>query len=138
MARSAALAAFVVSVIIAVAMVLLTVPAPLSVTNVRAFPVTGSPSAMVTLDIRNEGRADRLVDARAAGTKLTVLKSPVSTGLPIPAKSEVSLAMEAGHIMLMSVEAPLVPGASLPIDLEFAKGGVQTVKAMVSDASNNR
>jgi copper(I)-binding protein len=123
----------VVSALIAVAMVLVSGPAPIAVTNVRAFPVAGSSSAMVVLDIRNEGPADRLVEARAPATKLTVLKAPVTSGLPIPARSEVSLAMEAGHIMLMGVEAPLNAGAALPIELDFAKGGTQNVKAVVSD-----
>lgn len=131
MARSAALAAFVVSVLIAVAMVVLSGPSPIAITNARAIPVAGSSSAMVMLDIRNEGRPDQLIDVRAPGTKLAVLKSPASTGLPIPARSEISLAMEAGHIMLMGIEAPLIAGAALTMELDFAKSGTHAVKALV-------
>ncbi len=132
MARIVAIASVVLGALAGVAWLLTSGPSPISVTNVRAVAVADAPSAMVTLDIRNDGPPDLLIDARSSGTKLTVLKSPNAKGLPVPAGSSVSLAMEAGHIMLMSVEAKLAPGAALPLEIDFERAGTIAVKAVVA------
>ena len=125
-----ALAAFLVAAWLA-----LIQPAPISLRNVRAVPVPGAQSAMVVLDIVNAGAPDRLIDVRASATKLAVLKSPRTEGLPVPAEAEVSLAMEAGHVMLMGVAPALEEGTFLPLELEFERAGVIAAKARVAPST---
>lgn len=105
---------------------------PVLVGTVVAHPIEGSTSVMVTAEFANPGPPDRLMDVRSDVAKLSVLKSPRTHGLPLPSGSTPSLAMEAGHIMLMSVTGDVAEGARIPLTLLFERSGEMPVLADVT------
>lgn len=101
--------------------------------NVVAHPVPGAPhTAMVTLTIENRGGPDVLVEASSATARLAFVKALKTRGIPVPADSSPELSMEAGHIMLMGLEAPLSPGMQVPFSIRFARSGEMEVSATVA------
>lgn len=105
---------------------------PIFVSDVTAHPIAGSASVMVVAEFANPGAPDRLMDVRSDVAKLSILKSPRAHGLPLPSGSSPSLAMEAGHIMLMSVSSDLKAGAEIPMTLVFERFGQMDVTATVT------
>ena len=133
MRKPALLAAIVIAVVAAIgALLWRDVSAPV-IKEVRAHPVLGAQSAMVTLQMTGGAAPDRLVDVSSPIAKLALVKSPRSLGLPVPAGGTATLAMEAGHIMLMGLDGALEPGRALPMVLEFERAGPVPVRAVVSE-----
>lgn len=103
--------------------------------SVTAVPVPTAPNnLMVTLTIENPGGPDRLLDVTSDVAKVAVLKAPDTFGLPVPAGSNPSLAMEAGHIMLMGLSDAPAAGTLIPMVLEFERAGSVATKALVQSA----
>jgi len=102
--------------------------------DVRAMPVPGAPNAvMVTMALANASDVpDRLTGVRADQAKMAMLKSPDTTGLPVPAGTRPELAMERGHIMLMGLPDAPAEGTLIPLTLIFERSGEMAVKARVT------
>ena len=95
----------------------------------------GSGVAVGYLKIRNDGdEPDRLVSASApfAGetemhqTTMTdgvMQMRPVSEGVPVPAKSAVTLEPGSYHLMFMRLTEPIREGDTLPLKLTFERAG---------------
>jgi copper(I)-binding protein len=100
----------------------------------------GQSSGAVYATIVNDGGADELV-AVSSGAGNAMLHSNDSVDgvarmrmmarLPIPARSRVTLAPGAAHIMVMGLKAPLAAGSRFPMTLQFAKAGPRTVQVAV-------
>lgn len=106
--------------------------APVLVGKVTAHPIAESNSVMVTAKFANPGPPDRLMEVRSDVAKLAVLKSPRTHGLPLPSGSTPSLAMEAGHIMLMSVPGDLNADDEVPLTMVFERSGEIPVRAKIT------
>jgi hypothetical protein len=108
----------------------------------RAVP-DGSEVAVGYLTIRNDGdEPDRLVSASApfAGetemhqTTMTdgvMQMRPVSEGVPVPAKSTVTLEPGSYHLMFMRLTGPIKEGDTLPLKLTFERAGIVDVTIQV-------
>lgn len=106
--------------------------------DVRAMPVPGAENnLMVTLTIENPGGPDRLLDVTSDKAKVAVLKAPDTVGLPVPSGGSPSLAMEAGHIMLMGLPDAPAEGTLVPLTLEFERAGSVATKALVQPMGMN-
>jgi copper(I)-binding protein len=100
----------------------------------RATP-KGSPVAAGYLTIENQtGSPDRLIEVRSAVAKkvdlhTTTIKNGVSSmqsvqdGLVIPANGSVTLQPGGSHLMFIGLNAPLVEGDHVPVELLFEKAG---------------
>jgi copper(I)-binding protein len=109
----------------------------------RATPPGVSVGA-VYLTINGGSADDRLVGAsteRASMVQLhTIEESDGVTamrhvdGVAVPARSQVVLAPNGTHIMLMGLTGPLVAGETFPLGLRFEKAGEQTVRVVVRAA----
>ena len=120
-------------ILVAVAIMVWPKSSPILAQDIQAHLVNGSDnSVMVTMTLRNPGGPDRLIEVTSDVARLALLKAPDTGGLPIPAESEPSLAMEAGHIMLMGLTAPAPEGTLVPMTLHLASGASLPVKARVS------
>jgi copper(I)-binding protein len=103
----------------------------------------GSEVAVGYLTIRNDGdESDRLVSASApfAGetemhqTTMTdgvMQMRPVSEGVPVPAKSTVTLEPGSYHLMFMRLTGPIKEGDTLPLKLTFERAGSVDVTVQV-------
>jgi periplasmic copper chaperone A len=103
----------------------------------------GSEVAVGYLTIRNDGdEPDRLVSASApfAGetemhqTTMTdgvMQMRPVSEGVPVPAKSTVTLEPGSYHLMFMRLTGPIKEGDTLPLKLTFERAGSVDVTVQV-------
>jgi periplasmic copper chaperone A len=105
----------------------------------RATPGISKTGA-VYLTIRSP-QADRLVSASTPVAQAAelhesemtgmVMKMRPLAGVTIPARHPVAFKPGGMHIMLMGLKAPLRPGESFPLTLDFTKAGPQTVTVMV-------
>lgn len=92
-------------------------------------------------------RADRLVGASTPRAAMVHLHDVIESGgvtkmraveeVPIPAGERVTLAPKGLHLMLMSLEAPLVAGQTFPLTLQFADSAAQTVTVTVRAATGD-
>ena len=95
----------------------------------------GSEVGVGYLTIRNDGdEPDRLVSASAAFAGETELHQttmtdgvmkmrPVTEGVPVPAKSTVTLEPGSYHLMFMRLTQPIKEGDALPLKLTFERAG---------------
>ncbi len=103
-----------------------------------SVPQQASSAAYFT--IRNSGGADTLVsvstpigNASLHSTEMTdgIMRMRPLDSLDVPANSTVQLKPGGTHVMLMGLDAPLAPGATVGLDLTFAKSGERHVNATV-------
>jgi periplasmic copper chaperone A len=86
------------------------------------------------LTIRNTGAApDRLIEVRTKFPRTMLHTTEVDAngvarmiamdGVAIPARGDVTLAPQAGHVMMMGLEAPLLDGQKIDATLVFETAG---------------
>lgn len=123
-------------------------PTPLQITEIWTRPTgPGVGTGAGFLRIRNPGPQDeRLLgatSARAAAVELHQLiehdgvigMRPLADGLAIPAGGEVRLAPGGTHLMLIDLQAPLLPGERVPLRLRFERAGELPVALHVESAA---
>lgn len=103
----------------------------------------GSEVAVGYVTIRNEGdEPDRLVSASAPFAGATEMHQttmtdgvmrmrPVSEGVPVPAKSTVTLEPGSYHLMFIRLTGPIKQGDALPLKLTFERAGSVDVTVQV-------
>jgi copper(I)-binding protein len=105
----------------------------------------GQSSGAVYATIVNDGAADQLVEASTpVGTAMLhgndasggVARMRVMADMLISARSRVTLAPGATHIMLMGLKAPLAAGTRFPLTLRFATSGPRTFEVAVVAAGS--
>jgi copper(I)-binding protein len=95
------------------------------------------------LDIRNNGRADRLVSVQTSVGGTVQLRAPVAqhtgvltmrtvTGIPIPANSLVQLNPDSYHLLITGAGA-MYDGKDITLRLTFADAGTITILALVTN-----
>ena len=116
--------------------------ANISVTNAwtRATPGNAT-NAAVYLRIGNIGaEPEKLIGARAEMSERVMIHSgggqmAAVESLDIPGEDAVLFAPNGNHIMLTDLRSPLLEGDSFLVQLEFEKGGSQTVSVQVLAAN---
>jgi copper(I)-binding protein len=113
------------------------------------LPAAAAPRVTVAfLDIRNDGGADRLV---AAGTSVggrVTFRAPAGHGMrmpamtmttvpaiAIPAGSTVRLLPDDAHLLITGA-GPMQPGQDITLTLTFARAGIISVTAQVTDPAS--
>ena len=107
----------------------------------RATSATAS-SAAVYMTIANEGGEDRLASVTTTAARDATLHTmsmdggvmrmrPITDGAPVPAKGSLTLAPSGTHLMLTSLQRPLVPGERIAARLRFARSGEREVAIAV-------
>ena len=106
----------------------------------RATPGNAT-NAAVYLRISNNGtEPERLIGVRAAMAERAEIHTGGATmaaveGLDVPAGETLAFAPNDNHIMLIDLRAPLLEGDSFLVQLEFEKGGSQTIAVPVGTAN---
>jgi copper(I)-binding protein len=107
-------------------------------------PVPTTPGTTVAyLDIRNNGKADRLISAQTsvggrvqlrvpAGRRAGVLTMRTVASIPIPAESMTLLNPDTDHLLITGA-GPMQDGKDITLRLTFANAGTVTVIALVTD-----
>ena len=95
------------------------------------------------LDIRNNGKPDRLISAQTSVGGTVQLRAPVAryagiltmhtvSGIPIPANSMTLLNPDSDHLLITGA-GPMHDGKDIMLRLTFANAGTVTVIAMVTN-----
>ncbi len=116
---------------------------PISVTTAYVPQPTKPGDTVAYLDIRNNGRADRLVAVRTSVGGTVQLRAPVTSGgqvlfmhtvadIPIPADSLVRLNPDSFHLLITGA-GPMHDGKDIWLYLTFADAGTITVLAEVTN-----
>jgi copper(I)-binding protein len=110
---------------------------------VRATP-PGARTGAAYLTIENRSGADRLLGAASPAARALELHTHVSEGgvqrmvrlmeVEIPAGATVAFAPGGLHVMLIDLAAPLAPGGTVALRLEFANAEPIEVSVPVIDA----
>ena len=105
----------------------------------------GQTGGAIYATIVNDGGADELVGvSTGAGNAMLhsnesvdgVARMRMMAALPVPARSRVTLAPGAVHVMLGGLKAPLAAGSRFPATFTFAKSGARTVEVAVVAAGS--
>ncbi|MGB0410660.1 MAG: copper chaperone PCu(A)C [Pikeienuella sp.] len=110
----------------------------ITLTNARAsvHNMDGAEAIAVTLDISNQGDADRVIFASSPDAKLAIFHGVTDlSGAPVPAGATPSLSLDGAHIMLLGVKGDLVDGRLIPLTVSFANAGDVSTKATLSVAA---
>jgi len=85
--------------------------------------------------------ADTLVEASAPIIdssevhRITAADTSRKNGLPVPARTRVTLAPGSTHVKLVNLGQPLDENSTLILNLEFAQSGLQRVRVPVQSSS---
>ncbi len=111
--------------------------ADILVTNGVVAPIEDQPdSVRVYFRIENAGGPDKLLGASSPMADKAVLYSPeADNGIPIPGRSQPSLAVDGAHVVLSGLSGSLNDGQLVPVTLEFEQAGPVSGKARFADAS---
>jgi copper(I)-binding protein len=115
----------------------------ISVTSAYVPQPTKPGTTVAYLDIRNNGRADRLVAAHTSVGGMVQLRARVQSGsgalvmravadIPIPADSLIRLNPDS-YQLLITGAGPMHDGKDIWLQLTFADAGTITVLAQVTD-----
>jgi periplasmic copper chaperone A len=115
----------------------------ISVTSAYVPQPTTPGTTVAYLDIRNNGRADRLVAVHTSVGGTVQLRAPVTQhsgvlimrtvpGIPIPADSLVRLNPDTYHLLITGA-GPMHDGKDIMLRLTFANAGTITILALVTD-----
>lgn len=113
--------------------------ADILVTNGVAAAIEEQPdSARVYFRIENAGGPDKLVGASSPLADTAVLYSPeADSGIPIPGKSQPSLAVDGAHVILSGLAEALSDGQLVPVTLTFEQAGPVSGKARFAEESTS-
>jgi periplasmic copper chaperone A len=115
----------------------------ISVTSAYVPQPTTPGNTVAYLDIRNNGRADRLVSVHTSVGGTVQLRAPETSGagtvvmhtvadIPIPAGSLVRLNPDSFHLLITGA-GPMHDGKDIWLRLTFADAGTITVLALVTN-----
>jgi copper(I)-binding protein len=109
----------------------------------RATP-PGARTGAAYLTIESRGDADRLLGATSPAARTLELHTHVTEGgvqrmvrlaeVEVPAGATVAFVPGGLHVMLIDLAAPLAPGATVALRLEFANAGPIEIAVPVIDA----
>ena len=110
---------------------------------IRATP-PGAVTAAAYLTIASAGAADRLLGAATpAAATVEIHTTATEAGsqhmrrlaeLALPAGGSVRLEPGGRHLMLIDLKAPMVPGTTVALSLQFAEAGTVEIAVPVVDA----
>lgn len=104
-----------------------------AVINAQAVPVDAQlQTFVVTFDVQNDGDAQTLTGLSSPSAGMVRVMNPDYGDAPIviPASSTGAFAMDGAHVMLMNLDKPLAPGASVPLSVIFDAAGEVTTRVM--------
>ena len=115
----------------------------ISVTSAYVPQPTTPGTTVAYLDIRNNGRADRLVAVQTSVGGTVQLRAPVArhsstlimrtvTDIPIPANSFVQFNPDSYHLLITGA-GPMHDGKDIMLRLTFAGAGTITILALVTN-----
>jgi periplasmic copper chaperone A len=115
----------------------------ISVTSAYVPQPTTPGTTVAYLDIRNNGRADRLVAVHTSVGGTVQLRAPVArhagtltmrtvADIPIPADSLVQLNPDSYHLLITGA-GPMHDGKDIMLQLTFADAGTITIVALVTN-----
>jgi copper(I)-binding protein len=118
----------------------------IGVTNAYVPTPTTPGTTVAYLDIRNNGRPDRLIAVHTSvgGTvqlrspepqRTTVLTMHTVADIPIPSNSMVRLNPDNGYLLITGA-GPMQDGKAIMLRLTFAEAGTITVIAVVTNPQN--
>lgn len=113
-----------------------TVSAPIVVTNAYVRePATPDVAAAYFTITNTTGSDDTLVAVATGAGQVATLHdgsmAEMANGLPLPARSSVTLSVGTGHVMIERLVGPLTPGQTVNLQLTFAHNGPLIVEAPV-------
>lgn len=113
--------------------------ADILITNGVAASIEDQPDSIrVYFRIENAGGPDRLISASSSFADQTVLYSPESDdGIPVPASSQPSLAVDGAHVVLSGLADALQDGQLIPVTLTFEQAGPVSGRARYSAESTS-
>jgi copper(I)-binding protein len=113
---------------------------------IRATP-PGARTAAAYLTLANDGLADRLLGGTTPAARIVEVHTHVDEGgltrmvrlpeLALPTGGAVRLEPGGLHLMLIDIAAPLAPGTSVLLTLQFATAGALVIEVPVVDARAN-
>jgi len=113
----------------------------LAIENPWAQPASaGSTSALYMTIANGRQGADTLVEASAPIIdssevhRITAADTSSRNGLPVPARTRVTLAPGSTHVKLVNLGQPLDENSTLILNLEFAQSGLQRVRVPVQSS----
>lgn len=109
--------------------------------------VAGQTATAAYMTIANKGSGDdRLVSVTASEPAMAMLHSsensggvarmrPMESGVAIPSGATIELKPGGSHVMVTGLAAPLRPGQSLKLRLQFEKSGERPVDVRIASAA---
>ena len=125
----------------AVAFALLPRSSDILISHGVAAPIDGKADAVrVYVKIQNSGGPDMLLSADSPIAESATLYSPeAENGIPIPAESQPSLAVDGAHVVLSGLETPVGEGQLIPVSFTFQNAGSVSGKArLVREAASGQ
>ena len=118
----------------------------ISITSAYVPQPTTSGNTVAYLDIRNNGRADRLIAAHTSVGGTVALRAPAAgstsvmtmhtvADIPIPSNSMVRMNPDSSYLQI-SGAGPMQDGKAIMLKLTFANAGTITVIAVVTNPEN--
>jgi periplasmic copper chaperone A len=120
--------------------------AAINVTSAYVAQPTTPGTTVAYLDIRNNGRADRLIAVHTSVGGTVQLRAPGArragtltmhtvTAIPVPGNSLVRLNPDSYHLLITGA-GPMHDGKAIMLRLTFANAGTITVIALVTNPQN--